>query len=282
MNRNNVWFVTGASKGLGLALVKQLLAKGYCVAGTSRNIKSLENEVSKVTKTFLPIEMDLVNEHSVQQAIEAVVAHFGQIDIIVNNAGYGQKGTLEEISDAEVRASFDVNVFGLVHVIRRAMPYLRKQKTGHIINISSIAGYTANFPFLDTYCATKFAVTGYTEALATNAKSFGIKVTVVHPGYFKTNFLKKGSIAEPANPIVEYTEARQIQEVHLRTIDGNQAGDPVKAANTMIKISEEMHPPLHLFLGQDAYDKAYEKIEQVKTDLEAWKDVTVSMALQDL
>lgn len=278
MNRN-VWFVTGASKGLGLALVKQLLASGYYVAATSRDIKSLEKEVSNVTKTFLPIEMDLVNEQSVQEAIEAVVAHFGQIDVIVNNAGYGQMGTLEKISDAEIRASFDVNVFGLAHVIRKAMPYLRKQKSGHIINISSIAGYTANFPVWGIYSATKFAVTAFTEALAADIKSFGIKATVVHPGYFKTNFLKKGSIAVPANPIVEYTEARQIQEAHLREIDDNQAGDPIKAANAMIKISEVMDPPLHLFLGQDAYDIAYKKMEQVKTDLEAWKDVTVSTAL---
>jgi NAD(P)-dependent dehydrogenase (short-subunit alcohol dehydrogenase family) len=277
MNSNKkVWFVTGASKGLGLALVKKLLAEGFQVAATSRSEKSLIEAVGGENENFLPLEMDLLNEQSVQQSINKTIETFGKIEVVVNNAGYGQMGTLEELSDEESRQNFDVNIFGVLNVIRNLMPQLRRQRSGHIFNISSIGGYTANFAGWGIYCATKFALAGLTESLAAEAKPFGINVSVVYPGYFRTNFLSKDSMVVPKNQIPDYQEARQSQEFHQNQMDGNQIGDPEKAAQVMIKIASEENPPLHLFLGSDAYGLAQAKISEVNKDLEKWKDLTVS------
>jgi NAD(P)-dependent dehydrogenase (short-subunit alcohol dehydrogenase family) len=278
MNKKNVWLVTGASKGLGLALVKQLLAEGYKVVATSRSNKALVNAVGKQSENFLPLEVDLINNENVKSAIGKAITHFGTIDVVVNNAGYGQIGTLEELSDEEARKNFDVNVFGLLNVVRNTMPLFRKNKSGHFFNITSIGGYTANFAGWAIYCATKFAVSGLTEGLEAEAKPFGIKTTLVYPGYFRTNFLSSDSVQVPAHPIAEYTEARQSQSFHTSEMDGQQQGDPDKAAAVMIQISKEENPPLHLFLGQDAYELAYKKMDAVKADLEEWKEETVATA----
>lgn len=276
MKVKNIWFVTGASKGLGLTLVKKLLSDGYKVAATSRSREALIRAIGEESDQFLPLEVDIVNNESVKNAITQTVSHFATIDVVVNNAGYGQMGTLEELSDEESRKSFDVNVFGLLNVVRHAMSLFRNNESGHFFNISSIGGYTANFPGWGIYCATKFAVAGLTEGLAAEAKGFGIKTTLVYPGYFRTNFLSGGSIQTPANPIEAYEAARQSQNFHQNEMDGNQQGDPEKAANVLIQMSKEENPPLHLFLGQDAYDVAYQKMDEVKTDLEHWKAATLS------
>ncbi|MCW3467221.1 oxidoreductase [Chitinophaga nivalis] len=276
MSNTKVWFVTGASKGLGRILVLQLLQQGYKVAATSRNIADLRKITTADSSSFLPLAVDLISEKSVEDAIGETVKHFGRIDVIVNNAGYGQVGGLEEVSDTEARTNFDVNVFGSLNVIRKALPYLREQKSGHILNISSIAGFVAFFPGFGIYCATKFALEGLSESLVTEVKPFGIHVTLVEPGYFRTEFLSSGSLAVPANEIADYENIREVQKAHQFDIHGQQAGDPEKAAAAMIQVTTTPEPPVHLFLGQDAYDLAYEKIATVKKDLEAWKAVTVA------
>jgi NAD(P)-dependent dehydrogenase (short-subunit alcohol dehydrogenase family) len=262
-----VWFVTGASKGLGLSLVKKLLQQGYRVAATSRNRKDLEKAVGADNDAFLPLTVDLNNEGSVEKGIKSTVDHFGSVDVIVNNAGYGLAGALEELSDAEARQNFDINVFGSLNVIRKALPYLRKQQSGYIFNISSIGGFTGAFPGFGIYCATKFAVQGFTESLSTEVAPFGIKVTIVSPGYFRTNFLEDSSLAVPKNEIADYTNVREVQSVHQNSYNGNQAGDPDKAAAVMIEIAEQKEPPLHLFLGEDAYEFADAKIRSVQQDM---------------
>ncbi|AXY76258.1 SDR family NAD(P)-dependent oxidoreductase [Paraflavitalea soli] len=279
MKQSKVWFVTGASKGLGLSLVQQLLAQGYAVAATSRSKEDLKNAVGKHDQ-FLPLAVDINSEASIQKAIDETVVRFGQLDVVVNNAGYGLTGSLEELSDAEARKNFDINVFGTLNVIRKVMPYLRAQQSGHIFNISSIGGFIGTFPGFGIYCATKFAVEGLTEALATEIKSFGIHATVVAPGYFRTQFLSAGSLNVPEKPIEAYKEVRESQAFHQNIMDGNQLGDPDKAALAMIQIAETQNPPLHLFLGADAYDMAYNKINSIKEELEAWKSVTVSTAFE--
>lgn len=271
-----VWFVTGASKGLGLTLIKRLLSQGFQVAATSRNKTSLIEAIGEKSENFLPLETNLLDEQSVKSSIEETLNAFGKLDVVVNNAGYGQMGTLEELSDEEARANFDINVFGVLNVIRQAMPTLRAQRSGHIFNVSSIGGYTAGFAGFGVYCATKFAVAALTESLAAETKSFGIKATIVYPGYFRTNFLSKDSIAAAKNQISDYVEARQSDDFHQNQMDGNQIGDPEKAAQALIRIASEENPPLHLFLGSDAYEKAFEKISEVENDLEKWKDLTVS------
>jgi NAD(P)-dependent dehydrogenase (short-subunit alcohol dehydrogenase family) len=275
MNTKKVWFVTGASKGLGLTLVQKLVAAGYPVAATSRNAAELEKEVGK-QNNFLPLPVDLVNEQSVSGAIAKTVETFGRIDVIVNNAGYGQLGTLEELSDAEARQNFDTNVFGSLNVIRSVMPHFRSNKSGHIINISSIAGFLGTFPGWGVYNATKFAVAGFTEALSAETKSMGINCTVVFPGYFKTNFLLKGSMRLAAHPIADYTEARNLEEVHANQIVGNQPGDPEKAAAAFIQLAEMQQPPLHFFMGSDSVGMAKNKIEMLQAELAANEALSLS------
>tara|TARA_R110002020_G_scaffold475943_1_gene714777 strand:+ start:2915 stop:3577 length:663 start_codon:yes stop_codon:yes gene_type:complete len=218
MNTKKVWFITGASKGLGLILTKKLLLRGCNVASTSRNKQSLIKEIGEENENFLPIEMDLTKNENVKKAIQTTISHFGRIDVLVNNAGYSQIGTLEELSEKEVEDNFKVNVFGSLNVIRNATQYLRKQKSGHIFNIASIGGYTGNFAGFGIYCSTKFAVAGFTEALAEEMKSFGVYTTLVYPGYFRTNFLSEGSVKTPNNPIEEYKTAREMEQAHLKDI----------------------------------------------------------------
>jgi len=270
MENKKVWFVTGASKGLGLTLVKKLLSIGHNVAATSRNLSDLSKAVGEY-ENFLPLAVNLISEESVESAISQTISKFGQLDIVVNNAGYGMLGALEELSDKEARENFDVNVFGSLNVIRKALPQMRKQQSGHIFNISSIGGFSGNFPGFGIYCATKFAVAGFTESLAAEAKSLGIKATIVEPGYFRTEFLTSGSLAVPKNPIDAYKEVRDSQAAHQNDINNQQPGDPAKGVDVIIAAAESENAPLHLFLGPDAYQVANAKIADVQKDMEDWK-----------
>ncbi|QHT67389.1 SDR family NAD(P)-dependent oxidoreductase [Rhodocytophaga rosea] len=275
MNTKKVWFVTGASKGLGLSLVQRLLAEGYQVAATSRTVESLQKEVDQ-SANFLPLEVNLTDETSVSHAIAKTIETFGGIDVVVNNAGYGQLGTLEESSDKEARENFDINVFGLLNVIRSAMPHFRKKKSGHIINISSIAGFLGAFPGWGIYNATKFAVAGLSEAFSAEAKSLGVKATIVYPGYFKTNFLLKSSLRFAQHQVADYKEARELDRMHLEDIPGNQPGDPQKAALALIQVAESENPPLHFFMGSDSYGMAKQKLEILQKELEATEAMSLS------
>jgi NAD(P)-dependent dehydrogenase (short-subunit alcohol dehydrogenase family) len=280
MENNKVWLVTGASKGLGLALVKKLLSEGYQVAATSRNLSDLNKAVDTNSGQFLPLAVNLTNEDSVQEAVELTVKTFGKIDVVVNNAGYGLLGGIEELTDREARDNFEVNVFGSLNVIRKALPYLRAQKSGHILNVSSIGGFTGAFAGGGIYCATKFAVNGFSETLSAEVAPFGIKVTIVQPGYFRTNFLSAGSLAVPQNQIADYQNVRDTVNFHQNDMDKQQAGDPEKAAAAMISITNEANPPLNLFLGEDAYGLVEKKLAFVQNELETWKDLTLSTAIQ--
>lgn len=276
MDTKKVWFITGASKGFGLEFIKQLLEKGEMVAATSRNLQQLKDAAATTHENFLPLQMDIVNEHSVDLAIEATVEKFGRIDNIVNNAGYGLFGGLEELSDAEARMNFDVNVFGSLNVIRQALPYLRQQGSGHIFNFSSIGGLLGNYPGFGIYCATKFAVNGFTEALSVEVKPFGINATIVMPGYFRTNFLEADSIVGPKNPLDVYADVRAAQELHQNQINGNQPGDPVKGVAAIIEAAAAENPPLYLLLGSDAYELANNKADLYKTEFKNWESLSKS------
>ncbi|MDQ1855359.1 SDR family NAD(P)-dependent oxidoreductase [Chryseobacterium sp. WLY505] len=279
METKKVWFVTGASKGLGFELVKKLLSEGFQVAATSRTVESLISTIGETSENFLPLSVNITDNNDIKSAIEKTVHHFGQIDVVVNNAGYGQIGTLEELTDEEARENYAVNVFGTLNVIRNAMPYLREQRSGNIFNISSVGGYSANFPGWGIYCSTKFAVAGFTEALAEEVKDFGVHATVVYPGYFRTDFLTKDSVKTPANPIQAYEAARNSEQAHLNEINGNQPNDPEKAADVLIQISKEKNPPVHLLLGVGTIEFLNNKIDILKKDAEKWESLTVSTAI---
>jgi len=260
MDNQKVWFVTGASKGLGLALVQQLLNGGQAVAGTSRRLDELTKAVGDHPR-FLPLQVDLADDASVAEAVRKTHDTFKRIDVVINNAGYGIGGSLEELTDEETRASFDINVFGTINVIRNVLPYLRAQRSGHIINISSIAGLSANTGWA-VYAAAKFAVVGLSEVLAQDVKPFGINVTVVAPGAFRTRFLTPESLTLAKNPIAAYEEVRASHDKYLK-MDGNQAGDPEKAAAAMIQLASEPNPPVYLLLGSDAYRRALRKNQEM-------------------
>ncbi|PHK25267.1 short-chain dehydrogenase [Nostoc linckia z15] len=277
--KQKTWLVTGASKGLGLALVKQLLATGQNVAATSRNTEALVAAAGGAQDKLLALYADLADDASVKDAIAKTVERFGAVDVVINNAGYGIGGSLEELTDEEVRQSFDVNVFGTINVIRNVLPYMRKQKSGHIINISSIAGFAASTGWA-AYAATKFAVTGLTEVLADDVRELGITATVVLPGGFRTSFLDKDSIVIAGKSIEDYAAMREAQS-RLLQLDGKQAGNPDKAAELIIKTAFEENPPLRLILGSDAYRRATVKAETLQKEIEAGKDIATSTDYND-
>jgi len=276
MKTQKVWLVTGASKGLGLTLVKSLLKAGYAVAATSRKVGDLQAAVGAASDDFLPLEVELSNNNQVAAAIAEILGKWNGLDVVVNNAGYGQLGTLEELTDEEARKNFDINVFGSLNVIRQIMPEFRKSNSGAFFNISSIAGFLGTFPGWGIYNATKFAVAGFTEALSAEVKSLGVSATVVYPGYFKTNFLLQGSLQKAERPIAAYKEARELEVIHDDQIIGNQPGDPEKAAAALIEAAEMEIKPLHLFLGSDALGMAESKIEAVQHDLNAFRKLSQS------
>lgn len=276
MTNKNVWFVTGASKGLGLALVQKLLSQGYRVAATSRSVDRLKEAVGANSENFLPLALDLLNEADVKTAIDTTVQHFGQLDVVVNNAGYGLVGALEELSDAEAKTNFDVNVFGSLNVIRQAMPQLRKQGSGHLFNIASIGGFSGGFPGFGIYCATKFAVHGFSEGLLHEAAPFGIHTTLVMPGYFRTNFLEGSSLLTPKNEMPEYQNVREVQRQHQEQINKAQPGDPDKAADVLMEVAAMDAPPFHLFLGSDAVGLAEQKMAAVQNEIEAHRALMTS------
>jgi NAD(P)-dependent dehydrogenase (short-subunit alcohol dehydrogenase family) len=272
-----VWFITGASKGFGLALVKLLLSNGNSVAATSRNVAELEKQIAEHRENLLPLRVDITDEESVRDAIRQTVEKFGRLDVVVNNAGYFILGSLEEITEREFRQSIDVNLVGTVNVIRAAMPHLRKQRSGHIINLSSTAGYIG-YGNAGSYNAVKFAVIGLSEALAREIKPFGVKVTVVAPGYFRTSFLDKGSVMAAKNRIPEYN-SDQLEEA-MKQMDGKQPGDPDKLVAVLVKLTHDPNPPVHLLMGPDAYQTVTESRKAEAEEFEAWKHITVSTDFQ--
>ncbi|PZR11016.1 MAG: short-chain dehydrogenase/reductase, partial [Flavobacterium psychrophilum] len=197
-DKQKIWFITGASKGFGLLFVKQLLAAGQKVAATSRTTDELTKAVGDNSENFLPLQVDLASDTSVAAAIAKTEAKFGGLDVLVNNAGYGIGGSLEEVNDTDVRAAFDINVFAVFNTIRHSLPIMRKQQSGHIINIASIAGVAPGSGWA-AYSAAKSAVIGLSEALAQDVQPFGITVTAVAPGGFRTSFLSKESLEKPKN-----------------------------------------------------------------------------------
>jgi NAD(P)-dependent dehydrogenase (short-subunit alcohol dehydrogenase family) len=274
-NQRKTWFVTGSSQGIGLVLTKQLLLEGYNVAATARNLETLKNAVGASSSQFLPLQVDLVNEDSVTEAVKSTIAHFGNIDYLVNNAGFGLIGGIEESSNKEVQESFDINVFGLLNVTRAVLPHMRAAKSGHIFNLSSIFGLIAGAGW-GIYCGTKFAVEGISEALAQEVKPFSVNVTIIEPGYVRTNFLSSGSIAVPENPIGEYAAIQEEKRKHKEDVPGNQIGDPQKIAEAIIGLSKSSEPPVRILLGSDALQFANYKIQLLQSGIEANKELTLS------
>lgn len=271
------WFVTGASKGMGLLLTKLLLEKGENVAATSRDGAQLKSKVGVSTPNFLPLSLDITDSAEVQKAIEKTVLYFGGLDVLVNNAGFSYIGSLEELTDQEFRTALDVNLFGTVNTIRASMSHFRKQQSGYIINIASAAGYIAG-PHIGSYVASKFAVVGLTEALTLEAAPFKVKATVVLPGSFRTNFLDEGSLQYAKYFIPEYESSKTFESYAKRA--GKQPGDPQKLAAELVNLADIKNPPVHLILGPDSYQMIMDKRARDLDEFEAFKTIAFSTNLQ--
>ena len=265
------WFVTGTSRGLGLELVKQLLQRGDNVTATTRSVERLTAALGDVDRSrLLAISLDLGNEKAVEEAVQAGVDRFGGVDVVVNNAGYGFLGAVEEVTDAEVRQMFEVQVFGVWNVLRATLPIFRRAGRGHVVNVSSILGLTA-FPGWGLYCAGKYALEGLTESLAAEVSGLGIRVTLVEPGYMQTDFLTPHSIGLPSVKMDGYQAIREMTDVHL-AMPGTQLGDPAKAAAAVIDVAVSGDAPLHQILGSDSYALATAKVAALAADLEAARE----------
>lgn len=273
MKKQKVWFITGASKGMGLEVAKTILSKGDKVIATSRNLEEQIRNIGQPGDNFLPLKVDITNEAEVKTAIEKGIETFGRIDVVLNNAGYYLVGSMEEMTDEELRKTVDVNVFGMANIIRHVMPHLRKQQSGHIINIASNMGYIG-YANTGSYNASKFAVIGLSEALAQEVKPLGIHVTVVAPGMFRTNFMSDTTLTVVKNKIDAYHVTEHV--AMLRSFDGQQPGDPTKLAAVLYDISLLPEPPVHLPLGTDSYDSIIAQRKKEAEELAQWKYLSVS------
>jgi NAD(P)-dependent dehydrogenase (short-subunit alcohol dehydrogenase family) len=269
-----VWFITGASRGFGALIAEAALAAGDAVVATARTPSTVTERLGSHER-LLATRLDVTNEAEAHQAAGEAVKTFGRIDILVNNAGYGLLGAVEEASDAETRKLFGTNVFGLLNVTRAVLPHMRRQRSGHIINLSSVGGYTG-YPGWGVYGATKFAVEGISEALAGEVAPLGIRVTVVEPGFFRTDFLDETSLSRTALEIDDYCDSVGKTRSHAADVNHGQRGDPRKLAQAFIRLVNAKNPPLRLPLGSDTVERIEAKNAFVAKELAEWRSVATS------
>ena len=270
---SKVWLITGCSTGFGRELAKHVLELGYRAAVTSRNINDVKDIVAQYPDTAVAIKLDVTKPGEIKEAVQQAQSAFKQIDVLVNNAGIGYFGAIEESEDEEVRRMFEINFFGLANVTKEVLPIMRKQRNGHIVNISSIGGIAA-FPGIGFYNATKFAVTGYSEALAKETAHLGIKVTVVAPSGFRTDWA--GRSANNSKIVIDdYALSAHANKDTIRAYSGNQPGDPVRAVKAIVKAVESENPPLRLLLGAGALKGGRNKLVELQKDFDTWEETTL-------
>ena len=275
MEKSRVWFITGASTGFGRELAMAALAKGDPVVATARNIAHVKDLEERYPTHVRAVHLDVTHLTDIHMAIEIGVTTFGRIDVLVNNAGYALFGMIEDVNEVQIRRQFETNVFGLLNMTRAVLPLMRKQKFGHILNITSSLGIVG-LPVFGIYGATKHAVEGFSEALAQEVAGFGIKVTIVEPGSFKTDFASRSLILIKPTPAYS-----PVHDALSRAWRDSPAGDPTKAAQAMIQVVEAENPPLRLVLGADALGMIRHKFNSVLTEQVQWKDVSLSTDFDD-
>ena len=267
-----VWLITGCSTGFGRELALCLLAQGYPVAVTARKTADVADIILGHEDNALALNLDVTDAAQVKAAVQQTVVRFGRIDVLVNNAGIGYFGAIEESEDAAVRKMFEINVFGLAKMIQETLPVMRAQKSGHIVNIASIGGLVG-YPGVGFYNATKFAVDGLSESLSKETAHLGIKVTIVAPSGFRTDWAGRSADVSPIE-IEDYAVSAGKNKGDIRKSSGNQPGDPARAAQAIVKAVESENPPLRLLLGAGALRGARAKIELLKNDIDTWEATT--------
>jgi NAD(P)-dependent dehydrogenase (short-subunit alcohol dehydrogenase family) len=269
-----VWFITGASRGFGARIAEEALAAGDAVVATARDPSTITARLGSHER-LLAARLDVTSEAEAHEAAGQAVRKFGRIDVLVNNAGYGLLGAIEEASAQETEKIFGTNVFGLLGVTRAVLPHMRRQRSGHIINLSSVGGYTG-YPGWGIYGATKFAVEGISEALGAEVAPLGIHVTVVEPGFFRTDFLDETSLALTAQQIDDYCETVGRTRAHAADVNHGQRGDPRKLAQAFMELVNAASPPTRLPLGSDTVQRIEAKNARVAQELAAWRKVAIS------
>ena len=267
----SVWLITGCSTGFGRELARLLLRRGHGVVVTARNLSTLDEFAS--TGNALVVALDVTVASQIADVVRQAESRFGHIDVLVNNAGYGYLSAVEEGEDDEVRAMFETNFFGLANLTKAVLPGMRARRRGHIVNISSMGGLIG-IPGIGYYNATKFAVEGLSEALAKETASLGIKVTIVEPGPFRTEWAGR-SLKTPKTAIADYAESAGARRAAVQAYSGTQPGDPVRAAEAIMHAVESPEPPLHLLLGRPAYETATIKFKEFVAEMEKWRDVSL-------
>jgi NAD(P)-dependent dehydrogenase (short-subunit alcohol dehydrogenase family) len=273
---SRVWFVTGASRGFGRALAEAVLARGEQVVATGRG-EAFADEFAESHPAALALRVDVTDRDQVRAAVEAGIDRFGRLDVVVNNAGYGHFGAIEELTEDELRRQFEVNLFGVVNVTRAALPQMRAQRSGHLVQMSSLNGIEGMVGG-GYYCATKFAVEGLSESLAAEVAHLGIRVTIVEPGPHRTEFASERS-ARVAAAIDDYAESVGAARAAFGGLDGNQPGDPARAAEAIIAAVDADQPPLRLPLGTMAITNIRAKLEGQLDELEAWRELSATTDL---
>jgi NAD(P)-dependent dehydrogenase (short-subunit alcohol dehydrogenase family) len=269
-----VWFITGCSTGFGRELSKILLVRGYCAVVTARDAAKVQDLVKNYPDTGLALELDMEKPDQIEAAAAAAQRHFGRIDVLVNNAGYGYMSAIEEGDDSDIRAMFETNVFGLAHMTRAVLPFMRARGAGHIVNITSMGGVVGNAG-VGYYNATKFAVEGLSEALSKEVAPLGIKVLIVEPGPFRTDWAGR-SLKTPKLPIEAYAETAIARRRATQGYSGSQPGDPVRGAEAIISTVESADPPLRLVLGAVALGAIRTKLDAMRAEIDAGEAVALA------
>ncbi|WP_375465900.1 oxidoreductase [uncultured Methylobacterium sp.] len=268
-----VWFITGCSTGFGRDLARAVLARGWRAVVTARDAGRVADLVAEAGDRALALALDVTDASRIEAAVAEARARFGRVDVLVNNAGYGYQASVEEGEEAEIRAQFDANVFGLFALTRAVLPLMRAQGAGHVLNVTSVAGFMG-FPGSGYYAASKHAVEGWSDALAAEAGPLGIRVTCVEPGPFRTDWAGR-SLRQTANAIPAYAETAGARLKATAEKSGTQAGDPVRAAEAMIRVTEMDDPPRHLVLGAWGYEAVTERLKGRLAEIEAWRETSL-------
>jgi NADP-dependent 3-hydroxy acid dehydrogenase YdfG len=276
---NAVWMITGSSSGFGRAMAEKVLEQGYRAVMTARRPDAVDDLSKRFGDRALAVSLDVTNARQIDTAVKAALARFGQIDVLVNNAGYGYIGAIEEGEDAAIRAQFDTNVHGVIAMMQAVLPVMRQRAKGHVVNVSSIGGLTT-FPNVGYYHASKYALEGLSETLAKEVAPFGIGVTVVEPGAFRTDFRGR-SMQQSSIRLPEFAATLGKQRDALLASHGKQQNDPAKGALAIIEALKAERPPLHLLLGADALELARKQLVAMAAEFDAWEKLTRSTAFDE-
>ena len=279
MKEDRVWFITGAGSGIGLEISKSALAAGYEVVATGRNTEKVSKSIGAAPDNLLVVKMDVTNQKEIESAVKSAVNKFGTIDVLVNNAGNFYAGFFEELSQRQMEFQLATSLFGPMNVTRAILPVMRKNRSGHIISISSTAGLVG-YEYCSAYSASKFGLEGWMECLAFEVAPFGINTTIVEPGFFRTGLLTPTSTIWAENSLKDYAAKNAELRPFWKSMNGKQGGDPAKLAAALIKIAGEKEPPKRWLAGADAIATAEQKVIEFQKQIDAYRDLSSSLAYE--